>query len=351
MLGNIKNMKDKTIIVAMSGGVDSSTTAYEIKKEGYNVIGATLQMGRSCDKIAIQDAKQVCEKLNIEHFVIDVKNDFHDKILNYFYDDYINGRTPNPCAKCNREVKFKAIIDFMKEKNADFIATGHYAKIVNNNGNYELHKSFDKLKDQSYFLSTLKYEDLQSIKFPLQAINKINVREIANEINLHVANKTDSQDACFIETNYKDFLHKYFNIQNKKGFIINTKKQIIGEHNGIFNFTLGQRKGLGVSDANALYVIDLDPINNLVIVGSEEDLLNNKLQLNQLNILNNIIYNENEEFLFKLRSTHKGEHGKIIIKANSNAEITLNNNVRAITKGQLCAIYKNDLVVGSGWII
>lgn len=344
-------MKDKTIIVAMSGGVDSSMTAYKMLKEGYNVIGATLEMGRGCDKISIQDAKQVCKKLNIEHFILNVKEDFHDKVLNYFYDDYINGKTPNPCARCNREVKFKTIIAFMKEKNADFITTGHYAKIINNNGIYELYKSFDKLKDQSYFLSTLKYEDLQYIKFPLQDINKTEVRELANKINLHIANKTDSQDACFIETNYKDFLNKYFNIQNKKGFIINTKKQIIGEHNGILNFTLGQRKGLGISNIDILYVIDLDPINNLVIVGGEEELMNNQFYINNINILNNAIYNDNEEFLFKLRSTHKGEAGKIIMLDDNNAKIILNNKARAITKGQLCAIYKNDLVIGSGWIL
>lgn len=340
----------KKVIVAMSGGVDSSTTAYKMIKDGYEVVGATLKMGRACDELAILDAKKVCEKLNIPHFVIPVEKNFNDKVINYFYEDYLNGRTPNPCAKCNRELKFYEMLKFMKEQNADFIATGHYAKIINNNGIYELHRAGDRKKDQSYFLSTLPYSDLQYIKFPLYELEKTSVREIANEIGLHVAQKEESQDACFVETDYKDFLHKNFDIKNKKGYIINLQKQVVGEHNGIINYTIGQRKGLGISSQKPLYVIELDPINNLVIVGDDEDLFRDNLKIENINVLNDLINDKNTEFLFKLRSTHYGEVGKIKIE-NGIGYIKLNKPVRAITKGQLCCIYKDGLVVGSGWIM
>ena len=343
-------MNSKRVIVAMSGGVDSSVTAYKMLEAGYDVIGTTLKMGRACDALAIEDAKLVCQKLNIPHHVLEVAEPFKEKVINYFYDDYLNGKTPNPCARCNRELKFKEMLNFMREQNADYIATGHYAKIIDNNGIYELHKASDSKKDQSYFLSTLRYDDLKHIKFPLYGIEKTETRAIAKSIGLHVAEKSDSQDACFIETDYKDFLFKNFNIQNRHGYIVNLKKQVVGEHNGIINYTIGQRKGLGIANKTPLYVIELDPINNLVIVGNDEDLFRDSLQIERINVLNNEIYNENTEFLCKLRSTHRGELGKITIK-DGIGTIKLNKPVRAITKGQLCTLYKDTMVVGSGWIM
>lgn len=343
-------MDSRKVIVAMSGGVDSSVTAYRMIKEGYEVVGATLKMGRACDNIAIEDAKTVCGKLGIQHNVIEVEKSFKQNVINYFYDDYLNGKTPNPCAKCNRDLKFKEMLNFMKEQKASFIATGHYAKIINNNNIYELHRGKDIKKDQSYFLATLKYEDLQYIKFPLHEIEKTEVRKIAENIDLHIAEKNDSQDACFIETDYKDFLYKNFNVQSRHGYIVNLQKQVVGEHNGIINYTIGQRKGLGISYKTPLYVVELDPINNLVIVGDNNDLFRDSLQIEKINIFNNEIYNENTEFLCKLRSTHYGEFGKITIR-NGIGNIKLNKPVRAITKGQLCVLYKNSMVIGSGWII
>lgn len=341
----------KKVIVAMSGGVDSSVTLYKMIENGYEVSGLTLSMGRECDKIAIQDAKQVSEKLGIKHYVLDVCNDFNKNVLDYFTSSYMLGETPNPCVMCNKFVKFKSIIDFAKQNNYDFIATGHYAKIINNNGIFELYRGKNLKKDQSYFLAMLDYGFLQCIKFPLCDVkNKDETRSIAKKIGLHVAEKKDSQDICFINKDYKDFLINNRKIKTKKGLIKHLDGTVLGEHDGIINYTIGQRKGLGISYQKPLYVVKLDGLNNIVYVGDDSNLLQNSLIIKDLNILNNVIYNENVEFDFKLRSTHSGEKGKIKLLDNNKAEIRLNTNTRAITKGQLCAVYLKDMVVGGGWI-
>ena len=338
------------ILVAMSGGVDSSVSAYKMIEDGYKVSGITLSMGRECDKIAIQDAKKVSEKLGIEHYVLDVSKEFDKNVINYFTSSYLLGETPNPCVMCNKFVKFKSIINFLKQNNYDFIATGHYAKIINNNGIFELYKGNDLKKDQSYFLAMLDYEFLQYIKFPLHDIeDKEYTREIAKKIGLHVAEKKDSQDICFINKDYKDFLINDRKIETKKGIIKHINGTILGEHNGIINYTIGQRKGLGIAYKNPLYVVELDGINNIVYVGDDSDLSKNTLIIKDLNVLNDLIYKD-IEFTFKLRSTHFGEQGKIQLLDNNKANILLNKDTRAITKGQLCVIYLNDMVVGGGWI-
>lgn len=342
----------KKVIVAMSGGVDSSVTAYKMVEEGYDVTGITLSMGRNCDEIAIGDAKKVAEKLNIKHKVLDVSKDFDENVINYFVNSYLLGETPNPCAKCNKFVKFKSIVDFIKNNNYDFLVTGHYAKITENNGIFELHKGDNLKKDQSYFLAMIDYDFLKYIRFPLHDIkDKTDTRELAKKIDLHIAEKKDSQDVCFInDNNYKKFLINEKNIPSQKGLIKHVDGQILGEHNGIINYTIGQRKGLNISYNAPLYVIELDGKNNIVYVGSDDDLYRDTLVIKDINILNNLIYNSDIEFTFKLRSTHLGQKGRIRLLGNNRAEITLNKNSRAITKGQLCVIYFDDMIVGGGWI-
>ena len=340
----------KKVIIAMSGGVDSSTTAYKLLESGYDVVGATLQMGRFCDAKAVEDAKKVAETLKIKHFVIDIENKFKEKVTDYFIEEYLNGFTPNPCAKCNREVKFKELINFMQEQNADFIATGHYAKIINNNDIYELHRSDEDSKDQSYFLSTLKYEYLKYIIFPLELIrDKNEVREIARKIGLHISDKPDSQNACFLETDYKDFIKKNINLVEKKGEIKHISGKILGKHSGIINYTIGQRKGLKIGGfAQPIYVVATDKDTNEVIVGEEEFLYSSDLILKNINILDKNI-SENVEYYFKLRSTQAGQYGKIKFIEDNRIKIILNEGARAITKGQLTAIYKDTKVIASGW--
>ena len=342
----------KKVIVAMSGGVDSSVTAYKMLENGFNIIGVTLTMGRKCDQDAVNDAKKVSEKLGIKHFVLDASNDFDKNVLNYFESSYLSGETPNPCAMCNKFVKFKKIIEFMKENNADFIATGHYARIVENNDIFELHKGEDIKKDQSYFLTMLDYNFLQYIKFPLHDIlDKSETREIARKIGLHVADKKDSQDICFIsDNNYKRYLFEERNIKPKDGLIKHVNGEILGRHNGIINYTIGQRKGIGVSYGKPIYVVKIDGKNNMVYVGDEKDLYSNTLTIKGVNVLNSIIYDKDLHFSFKLRSTHKGESGKIELLDDNRAKITLDEETRAITKGQLCSVYYGDMIIGGGWI-
>jgi tRNA-specific 2-thiouridylase len=342
----------KTVISAMSGGVDSSTTAYKLKEEGYRVIGVTLKMGRRSDQLAIDDAKKVADYIGIEHRVVDVSVAFKNSVTSYFINSYINGFTPNPCAMCNRLIKFKELIELKQEIGADYIATGHYARILYNNDIYELHKAKCLERDQSYFLSTLKYEYIQYIKFPLgNEVSKNEVREYAKKIGLHVAEKNDSQDICFLEGgDYKDFLLKNSSYTSKPGLIKHINGEILGEHNGIINYTVGQRKGLGVAYNKPIYVASIDVENNVVYAGFEEDLYSDKLIISNLNILAKI--DENKDYNIKLRSVYEGENGRVKLYGGKNeyAEIFFPNKTRAVTKGQLCCIYDGTKVVASGWI-
>lgn len=342
----------KTIVVAMSGGVDSSTTALQLLNEGYNVISATMSMGRKCDAGAIEDARTVCDKLGIRHHVIDVSGNFKSVVVEYFIKSYLCGETPNPCAMCNRFVKFKEMIDFMKKIGADYIATGHYASIVENNGKYELHRAACIEKDQSYFLSTINHEFLQYIKFPLwNKMSKDNTRQEAKNAGLHVFNKNDSQDICFIENNdYKKFLFDNVDkTQIKSGFIRHINGRILGKHNGIINYTIGQRKGLNISYNKPIYVVRLDAVDNTVYVSdNEEDLFNDVFFVRSFNKLSDVV--ENYDYIIKIRSTHMGQSGKIKITDEGKVKVILNEKTRAITRGQLACVYDGSMVVGGGYI-
>ena len=336
------------ILVAMSGGVDSSTTAFKLLQSGYEVSGITLNMGRNCDNKSILEAQSIAKKLKINHYILDVKNDFNLNVLDYFVSSYKSGETPNPCVMCNRFIKFEKIIDFMLKNGFDFMATGHYAKIIYNNNIYSLHKANCLNKDQSYFLSMLKYDFLKYIKFPLgEEKSKDNVREEAKNFDVELSQKKDSQDICFIETNYKDFLKD--KIEAKEGLIKHINGEILGKHNGIINYTIGQRKGLGISYKKPIFVVRFDTIDNIVYVSDDEnDLFNDKLYIKDVNILSQV--DEKKDYLIKLRSTHSGDIGKVELLENNRAQIMLNGKTRAITSGQLACIYDNDKVICAGWI-
>ncbi len=342
-------LSKKTVIIAMSGGVDSSVSAYYLLSHDYNVVGVTLAMGRTCDNDAILDAKKVAAKLGIEHYVLDVADDFKSTVEKYFIDSYIAGETPNPCAVCNRYIKFKYLIDFMHKIGADCISTGHYARLINNNDVYELRKGLDVKKDQSYFLSHIPYDYLQCLIFPCADLHKTEVRKIAESIGLSNAQKAESQDICFIDTNYKEFLIKNGHLAHK-GLIKHLDGRILGEHSGIINYTIGQRKGLGISNTTPLYVVKLDSETNTVYVGDDDSLLEQEVRLKNLNVLNNLIFRQDLLFTFKLRSSHTGQDGKIKIDNSGYSTVVLDKPTRAVTKGQLCTIYYDDLVLGAGWI-
>ena len=343
-------MKSK-ILVAMSGGVDSSIVVYKLLDDGYDVEGVTLNFGNFCDAMTVVDAQKVAKQFGIKHNVVECGKNFENKIIKYFADEYIHGKTPNPCVKCNREVKFKELLDFREKIGADYLATGHYAKITNHDGIYWLEKSIDETKDQSYFLSQLKYDYLQYIKFPLENVEKTEVRKIANKIGLIVANKPESQDICFMKgKDYKSVISKYYD--NKKGDIIHINGTKLGEHNGIINYTQGQRKGLGIGYKEPLFVISLDPINNIVYVGSEKDLYKDELKINNLNFLDlSLKFNIEYEFFVKLRSTNSPSLAKVIFYDNDEAKVKLLQPSRNISKGQVCCFYNNNRVVASGYIL
>ncbi|MGL5190973.1 MAG: tRNA 2-thiouridine(34) synthase MnmA, partial [Cetobacterium sp.] len=259
-----KENENKVIAVAMSGGVDSSTVAYLLKKQGYKIFGVTMKTCGEEDK----DAKRICDDLGIEHYLLDVTEDFGKEVINYFVDEYSSGRTPNPCMVCNRKIKFGKLIEFAKELGAEALATGHYANIIDGT----LAIGDDMNKDQVYFLSQIKKENLKYIIFPIGKMEKPAVRELAKDLGVRVYAKKDSQEICFVEDGkLKEFLmEKTGGKIGKPGQIVNLKGKVLGKHNGLAFYTIGQRKGLGIASANPLYVIELDRKNNRVIVGSNE---------------------------------------------------------------------------------
>ncbi len=344
-------MIKQKILVAMSGGVDSSTVASKLIEDGYEVEGATLYFGKFCSVSTIEDAQKVAKQLHIKHHIIECEENFENKVVKYFANEYISGHTPNPCVKCNREVKFYELLKLREKIEADYLATGHYAKITNHNGEYWLEKGEDLTKDQSYFLGQLKYEYLQYIKFPLENINKITVREYAKKLGLIVADKPESQDICFTKgKDYKAIIENYY--KQKSGDILHINGNKLGEHDGIINYTRGQRKGLGIGYTEPLFVIDIDAEKNIVYVGEKKYLFNTELNINKLNLLNKKLeFNIEYEFDVKLRSTNNPDRAKIIFKNENEATIKLLQPSRNISKGQLCCIYDNTRVVASGYII
>lgn len=339
------------IVVAMSGGVDSSAVAKKMIDENYDVIGATLSFGKFCGTQTCIDAKKIADELGIELHIIECEKEFEENVVKYFASEYVLGNTPNPCVKCNRYIKFALLLEFAKRQNANYLATGHYAKIIEENGIFKLAKAKDLSKDQSYFLSQLKYEYLQCIKFPLgDMIKKHEVRKYANDKNLSVAKKSESQDICFTANkNYKDIVKQYYS--TKSGDIIHVSGKFLGQHNGIINYTRGQRKGLGISYTEPLFVVDIDAENNVVYVGNEKDLMTSEFNIFDTNILyKNIEFGKEYNFDVKVRYSQNLEKAKVIFNKNGVTDVKLLNPSRNVAKGQLCCIYDGEFVVGSGFI-
>lgn len=348
----MKIMNNKKILVAMSGGVDSSSTVAKLLDEGYEVEGATLYFGKFCNGSAVDDAKKVADQLGIKHHVISSEESFENNVVKYFANEYISGRTPNPCVKCNREIKFKEMLNLREKIGADYLATGHYAKITEHNGEYWLEKADDLKKDQSYFLGQLKYEYLQYIKFPLCDITKEEVRKYAKKLNLIVAEKPESQDICFTQgKDYKEIIKEYYTARTGDIVNIETGKKL-ANHTGIINYTFGQRKGLNIGGTSEpLFVISMDSEKNIVYVGREQLLYKDSLKINNVNFLDlNLEFEKEYEFFVKLRSTNNPNRAKIIFHKDLTGDVKLFEPSRNIAKGQLCGIYRENRVVGSGFI-
>lgn len=333
----------KRVLIGMSGGVDSSVAAYLLKKEGYEVVGLTMSLFPKENDTSIIDAKQVCQKLNIEHYIVDYTKEFSNKVIKNFIENYQNAKTPNPCIECNKYLKFGLMWQKAQELNCDYIATGHYAAIKDN----KLCR-IDSPKDQSYFLYKINKEIIPHILFPLNKyINKDEIRKIAEEQNLCVYNKKDSQDICFIENNdYTSFLEQNLdNLPNKGDFIYHGK--VIGQHKGLIYYTIGQRKGLGISYLHPLYVISLNKENNQVILGDEEELYTKIVNITDINILVDKLPSKAQA---KIRYKSKLTSCNIEIIDNNNLRIIFDEPVKSVTPGQSLVLYDNDIVLGGGII-
>ena len=282
----------KKAVIAMSGGVDSSVAALLMKNEGYQCVGATMQLYIEGD---CSDAKAVADKLGMPFYIFPLKEEFKKLVIDKFIEFYEQGKTPNPCVECNRTLKFGAMIDKMHELEADFVVTGHYARVVCEDGEYKLKKAIDESKDQSYFLYMLTQEQLKHIKFPLGEYTKPEIRKIAEENDLITARKKDSQDICFVpDGDYVSFIKSYNNKTYPKGQFMHKTGFSFGEHKGIVNYTIGQRKGLGIAYKTPLYVLNIDPETNNVILGDNEDLFTTEFIVDDFNWVS--IPQQNESF-------------------------------------------------------
>ena len=342
-------MERKTVAIGMSGGVDSSVAACLLKDKGYNVIGVTLELlDNEETKKSIEDAKAICKKIDIKHYVCDLKEEFKEEIVQNFITAYKQGKTPNPCVLCNRLFKFGLFYKKALELGADYISTGHYARVKNN----RLMMSLADGKDQSYFLCQIKKEILPKVLFPLNEFqSKEEIRTLARKYQLPVSEKKDSQEVCFIPNDdYKTFLKK--NGQEEvEGKIILTDKTVLGNHKGLFNYTIGQRKGLNISYKEPLYVIQLDTKNNNLIVGTNNELFNQELIATNMNYLV-----EKDEFfktkLFaKIQSRGNLEEVDTVTEEQNRLKIKFKDNLRAITPGQLIVFYnENKECLGGAYI-
>ena len=362
-LGINKPKKETKVVVAMSGGVDSSVVAALMKQEGYDVTGITLKLyddtkqtkeGRQCCAGQdILDAKRVSENIDINHKILFYQTKFKAEVIDSFIDSYAAGETPIPCVQCNQTVKFRDLFKYAKELKADALVTGHYVTRIQGNGHANMYRAKDQNRDQSYFLFSTTQEQLDYLRFPLGEIDKSETRSIAEKLKLNVATKPDSQDICFVPNgDYASVIKKFKPESFKSGKILDLQGKQIGEHEGIINYTIGQRKGIKIASNNPLYVVNIDADNNTIIVGEKECLEVKQIKLRDLNILGS-----KEEFSrainIKVRSTGRLLKAKIDILKTS-ADVKILDKETGISPGQACVFYSKDnvgdKVLGGGWI-
>ncbi len=362
-LGINKPKKETKVVVAMSGGVDSSVVAALMKQEGYDVTGITLKLyddnkhlseGRQCCAGQdILDAKRVSENINISHKILFYQKKFKSEVIDSFIDSYAAGETPIPCVQCNQTVKFRDLFKYAKDLNADALVTGHYVSRVQVDGNANMYRAKDKNRDQSYFLFSTTQDQLNYLRFPLGEIDKSETRAIAEKLKLNVAKKPDSQDICFVPNgDYASVIKKFRPESFKPGKILDIDGNQIGDHDGIINYTIGQRKGIKIAANNPLYVVNIDADNNTIIVGNKECLEVKEIKLRNLNILGSK-KELNEVINIKVRST--GRLLKATIKFSENiADVRILDKETGISPGQACVFYSKDQhgdkLLGGGWI-
>ena len=354
----------KKVAVGMSGGVDSSVAAYLLKEQGYDVIGVTMQIwqdedplaqaenGGCCGLSAVDDARRVADRLGIPYYVLNFKREFKENVIDYFMDEYMHARTPNPCIACNRYVKWEALLNRAKELGCDYIATGHYARVVQlDNGRYALKKSATDRKDQTYALYNLTQEQLAHTLMPVGEYEKEQIREIAAKIGLLIANKPDSQEICFIPDNdYAGYIERESGKTFPKGNFVDLEGNILGTHKGIIHYTIGQRKGLGLSMGSPVFVVDIRPETNEVVIGSNLDTFHDSLYAGKVNLMSVDALEGERKVVAKIRYSHKGAPCRIKMVDEDTVLCKFEEPVRAITPGQAVVFYDGDIVLGGAVI-
>jgi len=350
------------VAMAMSGGVDSSVAAVLLKEQGHEVIGLHMKLyhgpenetrPKSCCSLdeAI-DARAACHRLNIPFYVLDCQKEFRDSVINYFVEEYSRGNTPNPCVMCNKEIKSNLLLKKVDELDCDYLATGHYAKIRFNPliRRQQLMRPQDLRKDQTYFLHSIPGDDLHRLMFPLADIIKPEVRKIARKLNLSAANKPDSQEICFVPKDYRNFLKQELNEVPEHGEFISVSGEVLGEHLGLPFYTIGQRRGLGLSDSTPYYVVKIDKVKNRIVLGKEEDLYSKTIFVSGVNWLSISPPKEKLHVTAKLRYSHQGVTASVFPESDNKVRLELDVPERAVTPGQAAVFYQDEILLGGGWI-
>ncbi len=356
-------MNSDLTLAAMSGGVDSSVTAALLKERGHKVVGVTMSVweppenierrnGQCCSTEDADDARRVAEKLGIPHYSLNVKTEFKEGVIDNFVREYLAGRTPNPCVKCNQILKFDYLFQKGKRFGARYVATGHYARIGSFMGRPVILRGIDRHKDQSYFLFSTPPDKLDRILFPLGELSKEETRKLAHKYGLNVAEKKESQEICFIpDDNYAGFIEQTSGpMVAREGDIVRSSGEKLGRHQGFMRFTIGQRKGLGIASAAPLYVINIVPESNLVVVGEKEEVFSSQLLATDMNWFVDPFELGDLELTAKIRSRSEDSPAKITLKGKNSALVTFAKPQLAITPGQGVAIYHGEVLLGGGWI-